>query len=250
MLPCAKVTARARGVSMGVSYDWIHDYQLFLFDFDGLLVNTEKLHFLAYQMMCRKHGFDLEWDFPRYCRAAHYDDRGLRDQIYEEFPKLQEAYPNWDFLYQEKKNFYQNLLQEGEVQMMPGVTELLYQLAKSQIRRCVVTHSPKQQVDVIVKKNPVLNTIPRWITRGDYLKAKPDPECYLKAIQILGKEGDHVIGFEDTPRGLRALQGTLAKAVLICPNWHPALPELKEEGVLHFPNFCSLVPRKLALQRA
>ena len=34
--------------------DWIKKYQLFLFDFDGLLVNTEEMHFLAYKQMCEK----------------------------------------------------------------------------------------------------------------------------------------------------------------------------------------------------
>ena len=67
---------------------WIYKYQLFLFDFDGLLVDTESLHYQAYINMCATRGFDLTWNFHRYSEAAHHESTGLRDQIYAEFPKL------------------------------------------------------------------------------------------------------------------------------------------------------------------
>ncbi|MGD0665742.1 MAG: HAD hydrolase-like protein, partial [Rhabdochlamydiaceae bacterium] len=46
--------------------DWTDKFDLFLFDFDGLLVDTEELHFKAYQMLCQGRGYKLPWDINRF----------------------------------------------------------------------------------------------------------------------------------------------------------------------------------------
>lgn len=196
---------------------WIHHYQLFLFDFDGLLVDTERLHYQAYINMCAKRGFALTWSFQRYSEAAHHDPFALRDQIYAEFPALQRQEPNWAVLYEEKKALFLQLLESGPVPLMPGAEPLLIALQEANIKRCVVTHSPFTLISRIRQQNPILETIPHWITREDYHQPKPHPECYQIAIQRLAKPGDRLIGFEDTPRGLMALLGTEAEPILVCP---------------------------------
>lgn len=194
---------------------WIHHYQLFLFDFDGILVNTEELHYLAYKKMCRDRGFLLPWSMATYVRHAMFSATGLREGVYREFPELEALEPRWEVLYQEKKGAYTTLLEEQGVELMPGVAPLLEQLEKAQIKRCVVTHSPIEQIARIKEKLPQLNSIPHWVTREDYAAPKPSPECYLKAIARFGEEGDRIVGFEDSPRGLKALLGTEADAYLV-----------------------------------
>lgn len=194
---------------------WIQDYQLFLFDFDGLLVNTEEIHFLAYQRMCEKYGFKLEWSFERYCRAAHYRAEGLKEDIYNSLPGLYQAEPNWDILYAYKRQQIIALLESGAIQLMPGVHELLTALQHANIKRCVVTHSPTALVDVVRRQHGILNTIPHWITREHYNHPKPHPEGYCIAIQKFAAPHEKIIGFEDTPRGIEALLQTSAKPVLI-----------------------------------
>lgn len=216
--------------------DWIHNYQLFLFDFDGLLVNTEELHYFAYKKMCSARGFNLDWNFNRYCQAAHYDATGLRDQIYNYLPELQTQEPNWDILYAEKKQAILDLIAEGAVHLMPGVEKLLKALQDADIKRCVVTHSPDSLINAVRKQNPLLDSIPNWITREHYSHPKPHSECYLTAIERFAKPEDRVIGFEDTPRGLQALLGTRAKAVLICRAQYPEIPEYIAKGALHYPS--------------
>lgn len=219
---------------------WIHDYQLFLFDFDGLLVNSEEIHFEAYQRMCATFGFQLAWNFDRYCLAAHYDAVKLRDEIYASLPQLKQLKPSWDELYTVKKNAVIDLVREGAVHMMPGAERLLTELNKAGIKSCVVTHSPDVIVSLIRSQNPILNTIPYWITREDYTHPKPDPECYITAISRYAEPQDQVIGFEDTPRGMKALMGSRAKPVLICHARYPEIVDFTSKGVLHFPSLESI----------
>ena len=211
---------------------WIRDFQLFLFDFDGLLVNTEHIHHQAYVNMLERRGFHLDWSFATYCEVAHVSADALREALYAEFPALE---PNWSLVYAEKKKAYFDLLSSGKVEMMPGVERLLRELAAAGIRRCVVTHSAFEQTNLIRSQIPALQSLPKWITREDYEKPKPHPECYLRAIELYGQKGDRIIGFEDSLRGLEALRQTPAIPVLICPSHHPLIDvALARGGVTHF----------------
>lgn len=216
---------------------WIREFQLFLFDLDGLLVNTEEIHYLAYKRMCADRGVDLTWDFAYYCGLAHYSSEGVKEQLEVQYPQLFASEPRWEVLYKEKKQAVIDLLNEGAVHPMPGVEKLLRELEKAGIPRCVVTHSADELVAISRRKNPILNTIPVWFTREHYTHPKPHPECYLKAIEALAKPNDKIIGFEDTPRGIKALQQTRAKPVLISTIKYPEIPDFVASGVLYFPSF-------------
>lgn len=213
---------------------WIFDYQLFLFDFDGLLVNTEHLHFQAYANMLRNRGVSLEWDFPTFLQNAHLESTGLKDSISAQYPKLFENETKWETLYEEKKSEYFNLLSSGKVELMQGAEALLTALDQANIQRVVVTNSLKEQTDSIKARIPVLKTIEHWVTREQYLKPKPDPECYLRAIELYGKKGDRIIGFEDSIKGLKALLKSPAQPVLVCPSHHPQLEVILEPHVVHY----------------
>ncbi len=201
--------------------DWIKRFQLFLFDFDGLLVNTEHLHYQAYVNCLIQRGHTLAW----------------KEAVCREAPPFEAI---WKTVYQEKKEAYLELLGTGKVELMPGVEKVLRALEEEKIRRCVVTHSLLEHVKLIRARIPVLETLSHWITRADYEKPKPSPECYLKAIQMYGKKGDRIIGFEDSVRGLEALRGTPALPVLICPSHHPLLEMAMEGGGLHCESFNEL----------
>ncbi len=225
--------------------DWVKGYQLFLFDFDGLLVNTEEIHYQAYQNMCAARGYTLDWPFALYCDIAHRNAENIRLNIYKSLPGLYRQEPQWEVLYAEKKAAYTRLLQAGAVQMMPGAEKLLNHLANNQITRCVVTHSVASHIAIIRKHQPVLETIPHWITREDYTHPKPHPECYQYAVQKYAQPEHAVIGFEDTPRGLEALRGTRAQAVLVASKKHAYVCELALEGVIHVESFEELSSPKL-----
>lgn len=212
---------------------WIHEFDLFLFDFDGLLVDTEQLHYQAYIEMMKEQGLQLNWNFLKYASVAHLTANALKEALYAEFPTLN---PDWQTLYARKKHHYLELLHAGKIGLMPGAEELLAALAKHNIRRCVVTNSFLEQTKLISSHIPALQTIPHWITRENYERQKPDPQPYQKAIEKLGLPGDRIIGFEDTLRGIQALQGTPATPILVT-----TLLERAPTGVHHFsslPEIC------------
>ncbi|MCB1119511.1 MAG: HAD family phosphatase [Chlamydiia bacterium] len=218
-------------------YSWLNHFQLYLFDFDGLLVNTEETHYLAYKRMCERRGFAFPFSFEAYCKAAHYESEAFKHRIYEAIPELVAQEPSWDVLYAEKKQAVGELLDEGTATLMPGVESFLTALDKTNAKKAVVTNSPDTLVNILRKQHPILSTIPHWITRHHYTHAKPHPESYLAAISKLHKEGERIIGFEDTPRGIRALLETPALPIMISATFYPEIPTFQTQGILHYPSF-------------
>lgn len=194
--------------------DWIDDFDLFLFDFDGLLVDTESLHFEAYRQTCAGLGLDLNWDMAEYGKAAYFHARGLQEALMALFPgALNEK--NWPDFYAKKQRRFIELVQD--VKLMPGAEELLIRLKEVGKQRVVVTHSTRHMVDTVRRRLPALAAIEHWLVREDYKNPKPAPDGYLLAMEKYGKEGDRVIGFEDSPKGLKALIAADVTAVLISP---------------------------------
>ncbi len=216
------------------------EYSPIFFDFDGLLVNTEHLHFQAYQKMLESHGVDFPWDFPSFAAVAHKSSEGLRLMITAHAPALVEK-EGWDTLYDQKKVEYAKLLEKGSLEMMPGAQEILEMVHVANIPHAVVTNSTQGQTELIRQNIPSLNKIPHWITREDYAQPKPAPDAYLKAIKVLGKS-EKMLGFEDALRGIRALEGAAITPVLICSSDHPQMGDVNPD-LHHYTSFQELLER-------
>lgn len=203
-------------------------FSLWLFDMDGLLVDTEHLHLLAYQNICKNRGGHLPWTLEQFLQIAHKSSSALKEELYELFPQFRKI--SWNTLYAEKKEEYLKCLQVQTLKAMPGAQLIVSLALELGVIACVVTHSPKQQTEIIRQKLPFLDQIPHWITREDYERAKPDPQCYKKAIDRFTSGGSpphRVIGFEDSARGLLALMGTASQAVLVANTHYPQLDAYK-----------------------
>ncbi len=220
--------------------DWILNYQLYLFDLDGLLVNTEEIHFEAYRTMLKNRGYRLPWDFAKYFSIAQQDAEAPKRYIYAEFPELQKEEPDWSVLYAEKKSSFQALLEVMPAPLMPGAADFLQKIADEKKKRAVVTHSPLPFVEALKRKNPTLHQIEHWITREDYNQPKPAPDGYLKAIEQLASPDDQVIGFEDSSRGLRSLMQTRATPILINSFDEKLKNEFRDKGVKVYSSFNEL----------
>lgn len=212
-------------------------YDCVLLDFDGLLVDTEPLHYAAYMRMCARRGYGLKWSYEKFCQVAHVKASGFFEALRRECPVASEVPES--VLYEEKKRAYVELLQTEPCTLMSGVEEFLNQLQALDKPRAVVTNSPRSQIELIRSKLPLLDTIPLWITREDYAHPKPAPEGYQMALSRLGCQKG--IGFEDSLKGLRALLDAGVDAVLVCSPLASAVNESLRWGACHIPTLRDIV---------
>lgn len=220
------------------------DYSAIFFDFDGLLVNTEHLHYEAYRQMMLQNDSSFPWNLQAFANVAHKNAIGLRQMITHHDQQLVNR-KGWDTLYMEKNQCYQDLLKQGSLELMPGANQILNFVRKANISHCVVTNSTKKQVQLIQDYLPTLKQIPLFVTREDYNKPKPAPDGYLRAISLLKPQGK-MIGFEDTLRGIHSLQSARIDPVLICSENHPQLEAATENAYLYFSSFTKVLPESKA----
>ncbi len=204
------------------------DYQLFLFDLDGLLIDTDSLHHQAYVDFLKKRKYNLPWSFQEYLSIARSSSSALKEQIYNLFPDLHEIEPNWEVLYAEKRSAYIELLKKARsIPLMPGAESFLMRILYVGKTVAIVTNAGREEVEIIKTKVPLFSHISEWVVREDYEKPTPDPQCYKMAIDRLSFTRLGIIGFEDSARGLVALLGSSATAVLVSPYEYPQLEAYK-----------------------
>ncbi|MFY7842698.1 MAG: HAD family hydrolase [Rhabdochlamydiaceae bacterium] len=217
-----------------------------MFDFDGLLVNTEDLHRRAYIILCQRRGYNLQWSLDDFYSIAHSSSEGIKNEILRLFPSICDQ-EDWASLYVQKLNIYLELLAQKELCLFEGVSSFIGILKDKGIKMCVVTNAKKEQVDLVKQVLPSLNDIPHWITRECYHKPKPDPECYQLALS-LKESHEKAVGFEDSIRGYRSMQmAGVDRCVLICPFSHPQMKLFsKEDTVEHFSSFQNMLSHFLS----
>jgi HAD superfamily hydrolase (TIGR01509 family) len=217
--------------------DFVKDFDLFLFDFDGLLVDTEPLHYQAFMLALREYCIELDWDFATYCSVALSESHGLKKELLiKNNGQINES--NWPHFYETKKKLFLQLCKH--VAILPGVLNFLEQLNKADKKMAVVTNSPRVHTEIIKKQHPILQTIPLWITREDYHLPKPSPDGYQKAMSA-HRQGLRIVGFEDSPKGIASLIQTEALPVMVNSNIQLAKPFAKDKNVLFFSSFESIL---------
>jgi len=218
---------------------FLERYKLFLFDLDGLLVDTEILHWRAYKSVVESWGGTFDWDYPSYLVVAGKSAFSIREKLESEQPHLF-IERSWEDLYARKKSTFLRLLSESEITLMPGVEGAMEYIAQRGFPMVVVTHSPIQVVDA-VKKLPALSPISRWISREEYSNPKPAPDGYLVACKEFNVSPEDAIGFEDAVRGVDSLLAAGCRPILINKNNDEARQTCIARGIPVFSSFEEVV---------
>lgn len=207
-----------------------------LFDFDGLLVNTEQLHFQAYREMVEDKGAVFDVDFLTFASYAHTGSTKLKEYLLKTFPVLQST--PWDTLYQEKQTRYINLVHHGDIDFMPGAKAFIELLLDEGKKLAVVTNSTKALTDAVQDRLPALELVDTWITREKYEQAKPAPDAYLAGLKHFAAQADDAIGYEDSLRGAQSIAAAGIDPILVC---HPDHPQMSDEFIQSIPHFESFI---------
>jgi len=181
-----------------------------IFDVDGVLIDTEELHFQAFKSVFKDHNFSLthegykKWFSGRSLDggfAAFHKDNNLSIDISElksEKISLTRA------IFSSKLKFYDDSLKfiyESGNAKLKGIGSVAHEPILA-----LVTGLEREFIPLIIDKSPQLKGAFKVIVAAeDYKQSKPSPECYTKALSQMRLSPDEVIGVEDTPSGIQAL---------------------------------------------
>jgi HAD superfamily hydrolase (TIGR01509 family) len=166
-----------------------------LFDHDGVLVDTEPWYYQAGKRALTTLGIDL----PRDSYLANMADgvttwQGARDSGISEF--------EIDRARELRDRYYQEYLETEDIEI-EGVLETL-EVLTGEYRMGIVTTSKPADFALIHERRSILDHMEFHLTRGDYERAKPHPDPYLRGLERFGATAAETVVVEDSARGLKS----------------------------------------------
>ncbi len=183
-----------------------------IFDFDGLLMDTESTALASWQYEWRQHGLELDV-------STFFADHG-GDVTAERYARLARAV-GAAFVPAEshaRRTAYREGLHRA-LGLAAGIGQWLEEAAGLGIRLAVASSSPRQWVAGHLSRVGALSSFEVIACGNEVVRAKPDPGVYELALDRLGLPAPSAVAVEDSPHGVAAAQAAGLRCIAI-PNRH------------------------------
>jgi HAD superfamily hydrolase (TIGR01509 family) len=170
----------------------------FLFDFDGLILDTELASRAGWELLYREHGHELPPELWATVVGTYgaWDPMAHLEELVGE-PLEREAL-------NVRRYAHEIALIEAE-ELRPGIAEYLAAARQHGLKRAIVSSSNRRWVETHLER---LEEAAGWdaicTAEGDRARAKPAPTLYLEALDALAVAASEAVAFEDSPNGVRA----------------------------------------------
>lgn len=188
--------------------------QALIFDVDGTLADTESVHLEAFNHAFRQEGLDWVWDVPLYTRLleisggkermAHYW-RSVEPERTELAAGALDATINR--LHEIKTAYYEAAVNNGAVQLRPGVLALMDEARRQGLQLAIATTTSPVNIAALLRSAIGPDWRTHFLAIGDASNApikKPHPQVYLKVLADMGLQAAQCVAFEDSANGLKA----------------------------------------------
>jgi HAD superfamily hydrolase (TIGR01509 family) len=193
-----------------------------VFDFDGVLADTERLHLVALRATLATRGWTLT-DEDYFTHYLGYDDRGCLT----EFARRQGVSLSGETmlaLLGDKEERYATLFARGEV-LYPTARACIERLAEV-FPLAIASGSLRGEIETILDANDLLSFFSVIVGADDVKAGKPAPESYVRAVDLLGVAGAEAVAIEDSPWGLQSARGAGLRTIGITTSYAaPALTD-------------------------
>ena len=172
----------------------------FIFDLDGVIVDTAKYHFLAWKKIATELGIEFTEEHNELLKGVSRV-RSL-DIILELGNREASEEDKNKWLTQKNNDYLSQLVDMDSSEILPGVFEVLKYLKEN--NQSIALGSASKNARPILEKTGLLSYFDAVVDGNDVTNAKPDPEVFLMAAKLLNIEPENSIVFEDSVAGVQA----------------------------------------------
>ena len=172
----------------------------FIFDLDGVIVDTAKYHYLAWKKIASELGIEFTHEHNELLKGV---SRVRSLDIILGLGNVnasQEQKDQW--LIQKNEEYLSYLVDMDQSEILPGVMTVLEFLKAN--HQPIALGSASKNARPILEKTGILSYFDAIVDGNDVSNAKPDPEVFLQAAQKLGISNENSIVFEDSVAGIQA----------------------------------------------
>jgi beta-phosphoglucomutase len=177
-----------------------------LFDFDGVLVDSEPTRFRAGRAALADGGLSLSWELFARHWLGRPDEAALRDILGHRFDAEGPA------VLARRHAAYAELL--AEVPLFPDAARLLRRLPAA-LRLAVASGSRRPEVTGVLAREGLAFRFHTLVTAEDYARAKPAPDPFLAAARAVAESPAACLVVEDSPAGVAAAQAAGMRVVAV-----------------------------------
>ncbi|KUJ65011.1 haloacid dehalogenase [Streptomyces albus subsp. albus] len=171
------------------------EFGAYLFDCDGTVADSMPLHYLAWQQALDEWGCEFPEDL-----FYAWGGRPVTE-IIDSLNEGQGLAMPAEVVARRREDLYREFL--PRLTAVPGVLRHIED-AHGRLPFAVVSGSTRDSVTASLTTLGLLDRFDTLVCAGDYVKAKPDPECFLLAAERLGVPPESCLVFEDTEMGIQA----------------------------------------------
>ena len=168
-----------------------------LFDFDGVIADTENHHIAAWQRTLMALGWQVPDEVA--ARSAEIDDREFLRELFARQGIEDGDIEGW---VRRKQALTIRLIRDSP-RLYPGVTDLVAQL-RGRVRMAIVSGTWRENVEAVAGAPGLEGAFEFIIGKDDVAAVKPDPEAYRLAVRRLAIEPRQAVAIEDSPTGIAA----------------------------------------------
>lgn len=189
-----------------------------VFDFDGVIVDTERLHYDALNQILEPMGLGFSWGF-YLNHLMGFDDRGVFETMLR---KSRQPYSQEDIrrMVERKAATFLHRVRTEPPDPFPGAVELIRRLA-GRIPLGLCSGALRSDIAPIFDALKLDGAFDVLVTADDVRHSKPDPTCYRKAVRKLGERhgrtlsAPRCLAIEDTPTGIQAAKGARLQVLAV-----------------------------------
>jgi len=176
------------------------NHKAFIFDLDGVIVDTAKFHFLAWRKLANDLGFDFTEEQNEQLKGVSRVE-SLKKILKWGDMKLSEKEFNRQMALK-NENYLSYVGEMDKAEILPGVPKVLDYLLENDIPFAL--GSASKNARTILKKIDLYDKFDAIVDGTDVSKAKPDPEVFLIAAEKLNTKPENCVVFEDSVAGVQA----------------------------------------------
>lgn len=171
-----------------------------LFDVDGTLCDSDPLHYYAFQVVLQEYGFNNGVPITEEFFIQNFAGKHNDEIVKNLFPK--DIARGWK-LTDDKEALVRRMVAE-KLEAINGLYKVTKWVEDHGLKRAAVTNSPRINAELFINKLGLTDFFETLIVGCECEHAKPHPDPYLKALEVLKVSKDHTFIFEDSVSGIKA----------------------------------------------